>query len=63
MEKEKKIEELLGKVRQLETEIKTYEHLEESKQGFIKEKLRFITERDQIFKDLENRVQKVIDLE
>lgn len=63
MQKDEKIAELGSKVKALETQLSTYEHLEESKEGFIKEKLKFITERDQIFRDLENRVQKVITLE
>jgi hypothetical protein len=33
------------------------------KEDLIKEKLGFIQERDRVYKDLENRIEKVIELE
>jgi len=46
----------MTKVKQLETELCIFQHLEETKEDFIKEKIKFISERDRIYKDLENRI-------
>jgi hypothetical protein len=37
--------------------------LEKAKEDLIKEKLSFMEERDRVYKDLENRIEKVLELE
>lgn len=40
-----------------------FKHLENIKEAFIQEKLRFGAERERLYKDLENRIEKVLQLE
>lgn len=43
--------------------MKLYAHLEQAREELIKEKLRFMEERDRVYKDLQNRIEKVLELE
>lgn len=63
MELEKANKQLKNRIRQLEQDLSLVSHLQQAKEELIKEKLKFVEERDRVYKDLENRIEKVLELE
>lgn len=57
------IKQLQTKNKKLQEEISLFKHLEKIKEAFIEEKLKFGAERERLYKDLENRIEKVLQLE
>lgn len=57
------IKQLQTKNKKLQEEISLFKHLEKVKEAFIQEKLKFGAERERLYKDLENRIEKVLQLE